>query len=327
MDAGYWTTEHMPLKERLDKVRQSDLVVIAGTPIIYMVSGHSFLSDPWASEVFKKRLKNISDKPLISLGIGSILEDDEQRLTDGWPDEMAFLKEFVDRNNLITTRDRITQDLLVSLAPERKGKVIESVCPSLWASESLGIARNEKSLDGNLIGLSFSVESSNWDSKPHRSADARRHSADLIVGHLLKRHRDVRLICHNEIDYDVQKEIAAAHGLQKPLVASARSMLECLSGARAAITWRIHGAIGALSLGVPALLFKTDSRWETAERLGATTWKDDSQDVGTLLQLIDDFIMAAPDRSVALSNFVREKRQREEAKIVEAIRRANPIAP
>jgi hypothetical protein len=122
-----------------DRIRNADLVVIAGTPLFYFVGERSFLdtegqySCNWPSEVFGQRLEPATSPDFIAIGVGSIYEGAPEVLLATHPQAADFLRRFLHRASLITTRDTATWRLLLAACPERSDIVLPSVCPSLWA--------------------------------------------------------------------------------------------------------------------------------------------------------------------------------------------------
>jgi hypothetical protein len=81
----------------------------------------------------------------------------------------------------------------------------------------------------------------------------------------------VTFLAHNTLDVEaikyIQDNAFDSDRCEIKLVGPS-ALLNELANAKALITWRVHGAMAAKSLGLPVLLFKTDSRYLTAEQIG-----------------------------------------------------------
>ena len=76
----------------------------------------------------------------------------------------------------------------------------------------------------------------------------------------------------------------------------------------------MHGAIGAFSLGVPALLFRTDSRSEMAEEFGIPVLDDREDEPVTIRRAVRAFLKSHRSQSnvdiALLKQFEEERIQR-----------------
>ena len=86
--------------------------------------------------------------------------------------------------------------------------------------------------------------------------------------------------------------MASEWGLSVPKVADSRGLIATIANARAVVTWRVHGALAALALGRPALLFGTDSRHITAWELGAQILDDRCVSTATICEALDRLLEA-----------------------------------
>ena len=302
---------------RLRPARPADLAVVAGTPLFYHLPYGTFLElEPWVDH-FYRRVLEAAPVPLLALGLGSILPGDPPRFPAGYARERQFVADFVDRSFIVTARDDGTFALLNEC--RRVGSqtpVFRTLCPSFWAADGFGIRREQVAAEARLVSVSFSVESLRWDEHAGEAVRRRWAAVRAVLGQLARRGYDARLVCHNEYDVPVAKRLAREYRLRSPLRATSRTMLDQFARSRAAITWRVHGALGAHSLGVPALLFRTDSRVGLAEELGIPVVDDRVHTEPELVAALDRlFAGGPPDRLPAL----RDRMTREEADIRRAV--------
>jgi polysaccharide pyruvyl transferase len=262
-----------------DKFRGADVFAVAGTPIFYFVGDHSFIDVEaehganWPEAILAERIEQRRTPRMVALGIGSIYEGSPVELLARHPTAASFIRRFVERAGLVTTRDAATDALLRTACPEHDERIVRSICPSFWAQERFGVAPAPKPKH---VLVSFAVESAAWDlSAPRADVVAGRLRAlDWVLAYFRERRYDVALVAHNRYDLEPPTAIAHAWGLPAPMLVDARGLVEATWGAQAVVTWRVHGALAAVAAGRPALLFRTDSRWGTAAELGAGVLDD-----------------------------------------------------
>jgi hypothetical protein len=263
----------------LDKLSGAATVIMAGTPLFYFIGERSFLEiereygEDWPNRVFKQRIDSNREGQFLCLGLGSVYEGDPEHLFARNPAVAEFIARFIERAQLITTRDHATDLLLRAVPGGSSARVIRSVCPSLWARQWFGVSCPA---EPRTVLLGFSVESAGWDLSLPKAAvlEARRRAVEWTIAYFKSRQYDIRLIAHNALDAGVQRELAREANLAAPLMADARELLSQSSRCSISVTWRVHGALAALSSGRPTLLFRTDSRWQTADGMGAIILDD-----------------------------------------------------
>ena len=261
----------------LDKAINTDLFVIAGTPLFYFVGADNFLNaekscgSNWPETIFTKRLEPAGAPPFIALGVGSIYEGSPTDLLKSHPNAAIFLKRFLRKARLVSTRDDRTYDLLRLACPEREEILLKSVCPSLWAEHASGA----KSLDRKVL-IGYSTESANWDlSKPKEEVlEKRRLAFDWVLQYFHKRGFEIVIAAHNAHDSNLQADLRLGNRAQLITLNSAKDLTKAANEASITVTWRIHGAMAALTAGRPTVLFRTDSRWRMAANLGAAVVDD-----------------------------------------------------
>ena len=317
----------LPGARWIDKTRNCDLFVIAGTPVFYFVGDQDFISneriysEDWPAEIFDKSLDRPDAPALIGLGLGSIYEGEPAGLLDRHPAAANFLRRFLHRARLVTVRDAGTMRLLECACPERCQILHRTYCPSLWAAARFGIEPAEQPARQALVG--FSLESAGWS--PHPNArEGRRRAFEWVVEALSVSGYSVRLVAHNDLDHVVQQEESTRLSLPAPLRLDAEGLLHEASRSRLVVTWRVHGSLAALSMGTPVLLFRTDSRSQAAEELGAEVLDDLELDRGRLNAVIErldeDVGQQRRARVDHMRNLIAAETERLAARVREALR-------
>jgi hypothetical protein len=313
-----------------DKIRGSDAFVVAGTPIFYFVGDYSFLDIErkyganWPEAVFENRVERERGPRMVALGVGSIYEGSPEELLAKHRAAEAFIRRFVARSSLVTTRDAATDALVRTACPDAHTRILRSICPSFWAGERFGPAASPRP---KRVAVSFTLESANWDLSAPREqiVDARLRAFDLVIGYFRERRYDIDLIAHNEYDLDSPTAIAHRWGLRAPRSVDARQLIEAGASAEVVVTWRVHGAIAARSAGRPALLLRTDSRWHTAAEVGASVLDDRTASSDELTAALDALCEAAtadPQESFAAAEAVRARElERLRGPLLEALTR------
>jgi hypothetical protein len=250
---------------------------------------------------------------MIALGVGSIYEGPPEDRLARHPEAAAFIRRFVARSSLVTTRDAATDALVRSASADVRTPVLRSICPAFWARDAFGVAVAPRP---KRVSISFTLESVNWDlSAPREAIEQGRIGAfELVLDYFQSRGYDVDLIAHNhEAGLEVASAIAARRKLGLPRVVRARELIESVSGAEVVATWRVHGALAARSAGRPALLFRSDPRWPMAVDLGASMVDDRSASPDEIVTALDALCLAArsdPNETLAHADAVRAEELR-----------------
>lgn len=311
------TLMRLPFGEQRDALSKAELLCFAGTPLFYSVPPHSFLKVPewsWPYTLFRDRIERHTSIPMIGLGVGSILDIParqwlEQRRNS---DEAAFIRRFIARAAAITTRDEPTQELLAGLAGNHYRKIFRSTCPSLWAPVQLGIARPGRRPAGRpRVSISFSTESAAWSASEAESTARRHATLHRVTRWLRDRGCELVFISHNTLDLAVNRPLANELNALHVMAATAGTLLETLAGMDLAISWRVHGALGAEALGVPAILFQTDSRGLLAADVGATVLDDTGGDDDGILRTVQAVLDAALAEGASRQARIAARRARE----------------
>lgn len=275
-----------------DKLERADAFVVAGTPIFYFVGDRSFVGveaaygADWPRRIFAERVESRPALPMLALGVGSIYEGTAADVLAAHPAAAQFIRRFVQRAALVTTRDAPTDDLLRTACPGHGARIMRSVCPSFWAAETLHAAAPAPQ---RRVAISFALESVNWDlSAPRETVVAARECAfSRVITYFRARSYAIALLAHNEYDLAAAAGVAQRRGLPPPVLVDARTLVDEAARSEVVVSWRVHGAVAARSMGRPALLFRTDSRWQTAAELGAEIADDRTASKEELQTVLD----------------------------------------
>jgi hypothetical protein len=298
-----------------DNIADADALVVAGTPIFYFVGDESFIEieaahgGDWPRAVFAERLESRPTPRMIALGVGSIYEGSPADLLAAQPQAADFIRRFVARSVLVTTRDAATDALLRAACPDLEARILRSVCPSFWAAERLGAGVPEPR---RRVTISFALESADWDRTAPREVivEAREQALSRVITYFRKRDYAIALVAHNDYDVAAAATVVQRRGLPPAELIDARRLVHEASRSDVVVTWRVHGAIAARSLGRPALLFRTDSRWETAAEFGAHVIDDRTATKEDLDVMLDQLCAAAecdPSASMAVAHIARAR--------------------
>lgn len=296
-----------------DKVRDASAFVVAGTPIFYFVGDQSFLDieaaygADWPRVVFAERVEPRPLPPMIALGVGSIYEGSAEAILSAHRPAAEFIRRFVERAALVTTRDAATDALVRAAAPELGSRIVRSICPSFWAAEAFGAP---VPAPARRVTIGYALESVNWDLSAPRDAivEARERALSRVIAYFRARDYAIGLVAHNEWDVEAGAAVARRFGLAQPEHVGARRLLDVVSGSHAVVTWRVHGAIAARSVGRPALLFRTDSRWQSAAEVGAGVLDDRTSSEDEVEAALDRLCAAGahdPAETMAVANELR----------------------
>jgi hypothetical protein len=286
-----WRIARAMRLDRCDKLRNADVLVIAGTPLFYFVGESDFVSieriygDNWPLEILS-RLERYTKLRCVALGVGSIYEGAPASIVARFPEATRFIRRLVERSTLVATRDCNTDQLLRAAVPNDDKRIFQTICPSFWAIERLGIGSG---VAEKRVAISFSLESVNWDlSLPRdRVLAMRKDALEVVILHLKARGYAISVLAHNRYDVEAIRALPAAWDLSTPDVSNSRQLITSVATAQAVVTWRVHGALAALSAGRPALLFGTDSRHFTASALGAHILDDRFANASMIRETLD----------------------------------------
>lgn len=296
-----------------DNIADADALVVAGTPIFYFVGDRSFIDieaaygGDWPRAVFAERLEARPEPRLVALGVGSIYEGSPEDVLADHPRAADFMRRFVARSALVTTRDPATDALLRAACPELGARIVRSVCPSFWAAERLG---TELPARRRRVTIGFALESVDWDRSAPRDVvvAARERALSRVITYFRERGYAIALVAHNEYDVAAAAAVAQRRGLPPPELVDAHRLVDEAAGSDVVVTWRVHGAVAARSVGRPALLFRTDSRWETAAEFGALVLDDrtaSKHDVEAMLDRLCERAADDPAHEMAAADAVR----------------------
>lgn len=211
----------------------------------------------------------------------------------------------IDRALYITTRDKMTTDMLCLHASEteernRKGQKWCArpkcvVCPSICSSRTQ--KRVEKVRRIALIYSSSRVSDNN-----NISVEAE-HYIKRLYAVLMKKY-DTALVCHyiEELDYAVQD----FPGEEYYYSFDSHDYFDIYAQFDFVIGCRVHGIGICASMGIPGIIINHSIRCETGKLLGAGMVTPDLNRLEETVEYIEDCIRNAAVKSMALSQLKKE---------------------
>lgn len=267
--------------------KKVDLIVFAGSPEWYGARSRIVY---WAAKRYKI--------PVIYMGIGTGEENIEKKIKEHeW--------KVIDRALYITTRDKMTTDMLCLHASEteernRKGQKWCArpkcvVCPSICSSRTQ--KRVEKVRRIALIYSSSRVSDNN-----NISVEAE-HYIKRLYAVLMKKY-DTALVCHyiEELDYAVQD----FPGEEYYYSFDSHDYFDIYAQFDFVIGCRVHGIGICASMGIPGIIINHSIRCETGKLLGAGMVTPDLNRLEETVEYIEDCIRNAAVKSMALSQLKKE---------------------
>jgi hypothetical protein len=256
----------------------SDLVLLCGTPLFYFTRESDFAHTENWPDILLQAARSGRVPPIVTLGCGSIVPQGADELRERHPAALDLARRVVSIQSLVVCRDESTRRLIrFAGIPERVPLPILP-CPSAWAVDRLGIGAVPVASADRTICISFSLESSRWSEDGERDEHVRIDLLSKALAAIERRGFRPVILAHNELDVVAFERLRRSRKDMEGLTAwrvNAVDLLGHLAVARGVLTWRVHGAVAARSLGIPALLFRTDSRAGTAETFGATVVPND----------------------------------------------------
>lgn len=267
-------------KMMMKKLASNDLMVIAGTPLFFFtLKKFTFLKNSFWPEMFFSHFnQSLINKSLFAIGIGSIYTEEIGTLAEKYPEEFRFMKEFYISANFCSFRDQRTAKLFKHALGNAVDDVKVLPCPSIFTARYYGIKRQKES-DSKIVVLSYSEESASIDEQKEQTIALRRKALKEIVNTLRTKNYELVFFAHNKIDRVLHDSLSKEYPFIKRLSGTGKDLLTTLSSADFLLAWRVHGAMGAASIGCPAILFKTDSRSSTSELFEMNVIDDRKMDV------------------------------------------------
>lgn len=285
------------------RILDADALLVAGTPLFYFTRKRfTFLQNGfWAKEVIQPFLD--AGKPVFVVGAGFLLDDAPEAIAQRCPEEIAFLKNLIEKSRYFGVRDGISYDFLSRVIPNNRA--IQTHCPSLW-NTPLEFERVPKS-----VNISLSLESARIDKNPKTAIAKRMKVFESVLDYLRKEGFErIQLTSHNQVDFETQMGIYKKYNLPKPFNIPSGKMRETFGSASLLVTWRVHGAMAARLMDTPTVLFKTDNRYKMAEEVGAFVLDDREDTPEEIVSAIDRFLKAEEKpASVDETRVAKEKEQ------------------
>lgn len=280
---------------RFRTLLSSDLVLLCGTPLFYFTRERDFADTENWPDILLQAARSGRVPPIVTLGCGSIVPQRVDELRVRHPAALDLAKNVVSIQSLVVCRDDSTRRLIRSAGiPERIPLPILP-CPSAWAVDRLGIGAVPAASADRTICISFSLESTGWSEDGDRDEHVRIDLLSKALAAIERRGLRPVVLAHNELDVAAFDRLKRSRKGMEGLAArrvNAVELLGHLGVARGLLTWRVHGAVAARSLGIPALLFRTDSRADTAETFGATVVPNEASSAPA----VESFLAACDER-------------------------------
>lgn len=257
---------------RFRRLLASDLIILCGTPLYYFAPGHDFAGTETWPGILLEAARSGRAPPIVTLGCGSIIPAGVKSLHNTNPAALDLVRDVVAIQSLVVCRDEPTRRLIRSAGVPESNSLTVLPCPSAWAVDRLGIRRVPAAAAERTICVSFSLESSGWSEDSERDEAVRIELLSGALAGIERRGFRAVVLAHNELDVAAFERVKRSRRDLASLCVTrvnAAGLLEQLGKARGLVTWRVHGAVSARSLGIPALLFQTDSRAPMAETLNA----------------------------------------------------------
>jgi len=235
-----------------------DKLIICGTPWLF--------DQCFQSEKYQSLLETIKNHkgPKIARAIGSCYPYDwldQKELTLQHEEENEYIKEFWEKFDHITVRDKLAEYVLNELGVNC---TLEK-CPSYHVVDLFGIKAKEP--EYNLLVIQDPEKSISGNALP---------SFDWhdLYKRVYDEYNPLKVIAISEDDANYAKDMGISAELiyeENPYnetETSVKNLLEIIARANVVISARVHSAIPALSLGKETYILPLDSRYLTAELVG-----------------------------------------------------------
>jgi polysaccharide pyruvyl transferase WcaK-like protein len=150
----------------------------------------------------------------------------------------------------VLVRDQPTADHLLGLGVE----ATVAACPTLFLADATRDVAPDPALRGAAL---VSIRHPDLMSVPHSVRGRVQADVERLVLRLRREHADVRLVCH---DYQDLAFAARFSGVSSLYTEDARQLVGWLQAAAVCVTYRLHGFMACLSLGVPTVNVSYDER-------------------------------------------------------------------
>lgn len=280
---------------RFRRLLASDLILLCGTPLFYFTQHDDFAGNETWPGILLHVARTGQAPPIVTLGCGAIVPDGVDELRTSHSRAFGLVRDVVSIQSLVGCRDLLTQRLIRSAGAPEETPLPVLPCPSVWAADRLGIERDREAAAGRTVCVAFSTESCNWATSGDRDEQVRIDLLGNVLDGIARCGFGAVVLAHNELDVEAIQRAKRSRRDWSGLIVrrmDATGLLEQLRHARGLVTWRVHGAVAARSLGVPALLFRTDSRSTMAEMLGTTV----VDNAPSSAQAVEAFLSACVDQ-------------------------------
>jgi polysaccharide pyruvyl transferase WcaK-like protein len=287
--------KHAPLysenyfQESTAKILQSDLIIIAGGPILWPFVERADWAD-WLSFTFKEAYKN--DIPICAISVGSCYGyRSETEVMEIRKEELNFIEKLLCYCSLVTTRDKLAQEILDKIG------IKNTLLPCIAYYSMYPPQNNYR---GSKIAFNFMRGGGHHDYLNSISSNQWYKLAKKLILSL-SRTTNVEFLCHSISEFELAPCISA--GIQSNLIINKQDFLRAIVDVNIGVCNRIHASIAMAGLGVPSLTIGTDSRILSLEEFGQPTLKLPINNYKTLMNAVDTLI----ENRISYSNILRTK--------------------
>lgn len=251
---------------KADKIQKHAAAIACGGPNI--VKGVSNSAE--MSLMFKHMYGAFhhNQVPVIDLAIGScyplsrIPSDCNEAFSQS---DQDLLKQLFSISKLTTVRDPLAKQLCTELGHETKLVPCAALCSGPILQELANLGNSEKK---QYILLNFQESGANQDWGQDLDKGKWKNTITDVLGTFEKDHKFV-LICHSAYELKVARREFPHLPSHFPQTPKEYAQIACR--ATAGIASRIHCAIPLAGMGIPSVVFGTDTRLNTVRQMGLPT--------------------------------------------------------
>ncbi len=287
---GHDLLSHLPG----NKLLKSDLILQCGTPVIWKQA----YACEWAVPFWKMATKRPSNVSLLNLGAGSCYPDSAP------PDSLTgrdkeYAIRMVSTSTLTVARDTLAARLL----SEASGKDIPVLdCPAFQAG---GVYVKSPPTPEDRFLLNVMPGAGHFDFKGEMREGSWEETVNQLV-HQLRKDFRVQFICHSEREVTYAQTHWPEHEIVRP--GNPEEYFLFAQGAFAAVTNRLHAAVGLAGIGIPAIAVGTDTRLEMTRLIGLPSLFAPDLNVDTLQEAVHSLVKEREIRSARLQARRKEVR-------------------
>lgn len=231
-----------------------DLIVQCGSPVLWPMC-HECL---WADTIWFQIIGRLYNKiPVWNIGAGSCYPWENQPDFIANDDDKHYLHTITDYCKMVTVRDILARKLLTGLGFDAPF----IPCPSIFASKNLEAGQQ----NNNLFLINYMKNGGHFDWNQNINTKLWNDTIKSLIKKIAKRY-DVAFLCHDITEYNLAKEIFP--GVQTLFPQSIKDYFDMVSGARCAISNRMHSVMFLAGMGIPSIGVCTDTRLLMVDSIG-----------------------------------------------------------